>query len=230
MTRAAGRQAARKGTPRQPVVSDEEARDIGMSPRQSPDGSPIPGKDLHVTSPQTHATEPPIQAHKPPFRGMMAHGVPAETEDYEHHDRTPMGSALPDRVTKPAEPRPVIPIPVYVVEGPEAGGRALLRAVVRRLTLPAVGSADPIQVAGQDSTMKKIRILNEDTSHAGRWAHELSNLVSLQGALIPISPAAGQRTYLEIETQDSVYAISNDSGSPIISVIIEYDARGQVVK
>ena len=227
MTRASGR----KHGPRAPVVPNTPEGDyIGMSDRQSPDGSPIPGRDLHVTNPPVQETKPPVQAPKPPHRGMMAHGVPAMEGEYAHHDRAPDGpQAVPQRPGKVKEPQPVIPVPVYVVEGPNSGGRALLRAVVRRITCPAAG-IDPVLVAGEDSTMKKVRILNEDATHAARWASELSNLVSGAGALVPIAPAAGQGSYLEIETQEAVYIVSNDSGNPIVSVIIEYDARGKVVK
>lgn len=217
MSRAAGRRQTRNG----PRPGTPEGRDIGLSALQDPDGSPIPGKDLHISNPAVRVHEPAVGPAKPPFRGMMAHGVPPE--EVPHHAK---GDTRGHETTRHKQGQakghdPAPPVPVYLVSGPEAGEHPIRRTVIRRLTLPAAGT-DPIQLVGENEVTVEVQLLNEDSSHHGRFSGELSNLASGQGAIIPKAATS----YLKLVGQNTLYGVSDDSGTPIISVIITYDARG----
>lgn len=223
MTRAAGRRDV-KNNPRtaQVVPGSPEGRDIGLSALQSPSGSPIPGQDLHITNPPVRPQDPAVGPAKPPFRGMMAHGVPPL--EVPHHDRAETRGHETTRHKTGGKDRrdQAPPVPVYLVSSPDAGEHPIRRTVVRKLQLPAASTADPIQIVGENELIVEVKLLNEDQTHHGRFSGELSNLVSGQGALIPKAATS----YLTIPGQNTLYACSDDSGTPIISVIITYDAQG----
>lgn len=221
MSRATGR----KHGPRQPVIEPgtPAGDDIGLSARRSPSGSPIPGKDLHVINPAVTYVEPATGPDKPPFRGIMAHGVPPELTEH-HAAGDTRGHETQRHRTKAAKDPEPRPVPVYLAASPETGENPLRRVVVRKLTLPVVGVSDPVQIVGEDATIIEVLILNEDSTHHGRFSGELSNLASGQGAIIPKAATS----YTKLVGQNTLYAVSDDSGNPVISVVITYDAsKGQ---
>jgi hypothetical protein len=153
---------------------------------------------------------------------MMAHGVPPEEVPHHAKGDTRGHETTRHRAGKATATDPAPPVPVYLVSGPEAGANPIRRTVIRRLTLPAAGTADPIQVVGENETIIEVLFLNEDSAHHGRFSGELSNLASGQGAIMP----KGATSYTKIVGQNTLYAISDDSGTPAVSFLITYDARG----
>lgn len=209
MTRAAG-----KHGPRNPALTPEQARELGI-----PTTGTIPGGTTHLVNPVLPPpTKPGVPAKRDEFREDMAHGVPP---DEYHHDReAPDGS--PRGAYKPTyaktEPSP-IPVPVYIVE---AGGRRQRKqATVRRVQIPAAGG-EPVRVGGDDRTLIAVKLLNEGVTNATgvRFAHDIASLSGTNaGALLPNS----MTSYLKIETQSDLWLISDDSNTPYVSVVIEFE-------
>lgn len=169
MTRSKGRNS----TPRQPVVPDTPAGDyIGESDRQKPGprpyNSPIPGGSTggpHIGNQPTVRQKVPVPEWKPEFRGMMAHGVPAENHTSHEHAEHTRG---PDNVKairphyEDATPRGMPPVPVYLV--PKAGGARPLHTLAGdKFLVPAKGTA-AIRIAGRDHDRQYLCILNETAS------------------------------------------------------------------
>jgi hypothetical protein len=212
MSRAQGK----KNTPREVSVTPEsaEGRNIGLSDRQLGTPSPIPGGDQHLLNRQTMRQKAPIPAPKPEYRGMMAHGVPAGTHSaHERADAMRGPNATHDPKPRyhkaPEEPAP---IPVKIVSN--GNGDTFRTASPYHFTLPAQGS-DPIRLCGRDYSRKEVHLLNESSSSNIRFATRPSDLNNNGGALLPWPT----NSYLKIETQDELYAVSADTGTPIISVI-----------
>jgi hypothetical protein len=221
MSRASGR----KNLPRAPQVSPDtpEGRDIGESARQDPAGSPIPGLTGNIANYETVRRAVPVGEPLDEFRGMMAHGVPHEehpTEERAQMERE--GSLAQHRPHKPPEPAKGAPrppaIPVYLVE--EGGGPATFRtSSPRHITVPASTGADPVRVCGRNLDRVRIGLLNEDTSNNIRFAQRPSDLVNGGGALLPW-PA---NSYQWFHTQDELYALSAGSGTPLLSIVEEFE-------
>lgn len=208
MTRGHG-----KHTHRQRDLTPAQDAEYGIEPERD-----IPGGDTHLINRQVLKQDVPAPEKLASHRGMMAHGVPPhEFEDRKHPGKqkapqVPHYADLPK--TRPA-------IPVVIVE--EAGGSKPLRsAAPQSYTLPAAGG-DPVHVCGQDPTRREILLLNESQSSNIRFAQRLGDLANGGGALLPWP----SNSYLKLETQDDLYAISADSGTPALSVIQVFELQGQ---
>ena len=210
MTRASGR----RGTPRDPGA------EFGSWDKGIPGG--IRHNDRN--KPVEHA-EPPRKEQLEPFRGMMAHGVPPA--DVGHYNRE-----MAEAARHPYHPGhtptavKVSPVPVYVVEG-GAGAKPLAEAAYHHITLPAAGS-EPVSICGQDDDRSLVQLLNESTTHNGRFGQlsdliwDAANATIIGGAILP-QAATG---YTVIRTQRPLYGISADSTPISISVILEFEVQG----
>lgn len=219
-----GRASGRKNLPRAPQITPDEpeGREIGESARQDPAGSPIPGLTGNIVNYETVRHKVPVGEPLPEFRGMMAHGVPPEDSTTEERAQAERGGNAPHRPSRPpegAKPRAVPPaVPVYIVE--QADGPSTYRSSSpRHIQVPASTGADPVRVCGRSLNRVRIGLLNESTSSDIRFAQRPSDLVAGGGALLPW-PAS---TYQWFHTQDEMYAVSADSGTPLLSVIEEYE-------
>ena len=180
------------------------------------------GKNHNDANPVPPHEIPPDKEGLEYFRGMMAHGVPPqevgvyhrEMQDHARHPYEPEYAQLPLSIT---------PVPVYVVA---AGGGPKPRAesTLRHITVPAAGS-EPVPVCGADLTRSIVQLLNEDTTHNCRFGPlavlqwDAANSKVTGGARLP----ANATGYTVIRTQRPLYVVSEDSGTPSISIILEYE-------
>ena len=188
----------------------------------------IPGGIRHVdANPDALATvaRPAVAEPLEEFRGMMAHGVPPqsgehyqrEMADHARHPYQPEYEKLPPEIT---------PVPVYVVEE-AAGPRPLAHASTRHIIAPAAGS-EPVSVCGQDVTRFLVQMLNEDTTHNCRFGTldnlqwDPANSKITGGARLP----AGATGYTVVKTQGPLYVVSEDSSTPALSIILEFEIAG----
>ena len=212
MSRAGGR----KGTGRTP------------DPQYGSFGKGIPGGIRHVdANPNALATvaEPAVAEPLEEFRGMMAHGVAPgtgehyqrEMQDHARHPYQPEYEDLPPGIT---------PVPVYVVES-GAGPRPLAHASTRHIIAPAAGT-EPVSVCGQDINRFLVQMLNEDTTHNCRFGQladlqwDSANSKITGGARLP----AGATGYTVVKTQGPLYVVSEDSNTPALSIILEFEITG----
>lgn len=202
MSRAHG-----KHTGRQPALSPQQDAEYGIEPARQ-----IPGGETHLVNRQVIRQEVPAPEPLAQFRGMMAHGVPP----HETRDRKPPGKQhpvpayAPEQKTRPA-------IPVYIVE--DAGGsRPLRSAAPQSITLEA-STGEARRLCGKDASRDSVLLLNESSSSDIRFAQRISDLVNGGGALLPWPG----NSYLRVRTQDELWAISADSGTPAVSVIQEFE-------
>ncbi len=204
------------------LESDIAAHERGPSMTHAPAfPAPLPDHAPHVHHPETPRDVPlDVGAAKPYYTGMMAHGVPAPVTNGGRP--TPPVQAR-GRMAATARPEPQHatpapdPIPVFIV--PEAAGsKPLARMAVRSVQAPVSGSR-PVQIAGRDLTRRRLRLLNEDATDGIRVG---VGPTTETGALLP----AGMTSYEAFDTQDDVWIVSNGSGTPRVSVIVEYDVAG----
>jgi hypothetical protein len=159
----------------------------------------------------------PVPVAKPEFRGN-AHGVqPGSFTTHERANamRGPDGAKTPQPAyAKPAE-KPPAPIPVRIVEEGQDSA-PLLTTSHRNYSAPAFGTADPIRLVGRNPQRKNVMLLNEDATNGARFASTLSVLgIQTHGSYLP--PA--MTSYLKLDTQDELYAISNTGTAPSISIV-----------
>lgn len=207
MTRAAG-----KHGPRHAQLTPEQERELGIDTRE------IRGGVTHLVNPVLPPpTRPAVPAERPEFRGDMAHGVPPEETTVKRDD--------PGAKRKPYQPEyakpeiPPVPVPVYIVE--PGGRKQRKQATVRRVQVPAAES-EPVRVGGDDRTLIAVKLLNEGvTSATGvRFAHDITSLNGANsGALLPNA----MTSYLKIETQSDLWLVSDDTNTPYVSVVIEFE-------
>lgn len=224
-----GRASGRKNTPRNPQLFGDtpEARDIGESPLQDPAGSPIPGLTGNIVNYETVRQRPAtVQPNESfdEYRGMMAHGVPNDSETTNQRALHEQGPLLADQRTEvklhQAQVRPA-PIPVYQVE-PEGGPRVFRSASPRALTVTAYDK-DAVRVAGWNPRRNRIGFLNEDGTTAIRVAKRITDLSGITstnshfGSLLP----ANTTSYIWLETQDELFAVNVTSGTSVTLSIIE---------
>jgi len=229
MSRAQGRKMPR------PVTVDPngpEGREIGMSDRTVAAPSPIPGGETHIVNHPTIRQRVPVPDSPAEYGAMEAHGVPpsdATFRDRAESERGP-NSHAPVRVSPAAKPvkRPD-PVPVYVVA--EGGGtRPLKVAIPRHVTVPGFNK-DPVPLVGQDIKRTKVRLMNADTANDIAIGHDLSALVldpgnankAIGGAIIP----HGMTGYMDIETQDELWAIALTASTAVtLNIIMETSVPG----
>lgn len=209
-SRAGGRHGSKTG--REPVVDPNSplGHGYGLSDKQ------IPGGDIHIVNPETVQQKVPAKEQLPEFRGIMAHGVPPER--FDHVDREKPGKPYVPEYTK-QEVRQS-PVPVFIVQT-EGGPQPLRVSSPRSITVPASGS-EPVHLCSRDGTRARILLLNESTSSDIRFASTLGALASGTGALLPWPG----NSYLTLHTQDHLWAVSKDSGTPVLSIIEEYEIPG----
>jgi hypothetical protein len=224
MGRAVGKHKGRR--PASVAVDPEspEGRQLGMSPRTQGVPSPIPGGRPHIGNAPVVRQQVPIEDAKPEYRDLNAHGVPpgsGTTRERAEAERGPntIHNAPPQHHQPVDKPHP---IPVYVVQ--DSGPTVIRSAAPRHFTLPAASGAaagDPVRICGRDHTRTEVMLLNESTSSDIRFAQRPDDLTNGGGGLLPW-PA---NSYVTVKTQDELYAISKDTGTPTISVIQIYERK-----
>lgn len=223
MTRAHGRKNATRAVQPGEIDPDSpEGQGLGMSNRNQGYPSPIPGGRTHITNAETMRREPPTADAGPEVKPINAHGVPPGTHTSRERaeaERGPNSShnIKPPAPRAPGTPTPV-PVPVYIVADQDAMD-TWASGTMRWITVPSTaGSSDGTpwaRVAGRNPKRVELLILNESTSSNIRIAQRPSDLANGGGALIPKSMGS----YLKLKTQDEVYAVSADSGTPVLSII-----------
>ena len=215
MSRACGKHSPRK--PESVSIDPEspEGRQLGMSPRTQGVPSPIPGGRPHIGNAPTVRQRPAIPDAKGETRDLNAHGVPPgtattrERAELERGPNTVHQNAQPPNT--PVTDRPA-PIPVYLVQ--DSKPEVVRSAAPHHFVLQA-STGEPVRLCGRDLTRSSVLLLNESTSSDIRFAQRPADLGNGGGALLPWP----SNSYLRLETQDELYAISKDSGTPTISVI-----------
>ena len=225
--RASGRKRVRTGEVVHEVQHDSydpgpgsgEGDAIGESPLTDPAGSPIPGGQNHIVNYETKARPVPSPAPPPAYDGMMAHGVPAEPRSDAGQIAAERGAGrkAPRPVTEEVPRRPAA-VPVYLVEG-EGGPKVLRTANPTQVTIPNTAS-DPKLIAGINPGRSRLLLLNEDATTSVRFAKTQAELTSGGGALL----VKGQASYVVLETQDELYALTVSATlTVVVSVIEEYE-------
>jgi hypothetical protein len=217
------RAEGRKHSPRPVVIEPDsgEGREMGMSDRMQGYPSPIPGGKVHLVNAETMREKIPVPDSEPEITDLNAHGVQPGTSTSRERAEIERGPNTIHERTPPRRPsvaskRPE-PVPVYIVEDASPG--SVLRAnAPRHFTLPAAGG-EPQRLVGKDRNRVRVLLLNESTSSDIRFAATLTDLTGGGGALLPWP----NNSYLTLETQDELYAISADSGTPAISIISEFE-------
>lgn len=203
--------------------------DIGMSRRQAGGVSPIPGGRDHITNAPTIRQEPAVAVSEPEHGGMMAHGVPPDAHTFTERAEGERGpNSFKPHVPEFKKPAPAVrPIPVSVVE-PAWGDRALRTLAADTFTIPAAGSA-AVRIAGRDHARSHILLLVETMPGAAgaaptgvRIDHEIGNLDVGKGALV----SAQNNSYLKLDCNDEMFAVSNDGSAVTLSVIFLYGVQG----
>ena len=219
MGRAQGKRTPRgvldslTGGPGGTELSGGEERELGIG-----DERDIPGGAQarpHIGNPEAERQPVPVPAHEWPYRrALLAHGVPP---DGLHHDREVHGRPEGGQHGHPDYHLPVpapSAVPVYIVE--RAGQKDSLRtASPRMVTCPASTAAEPVRVCGRNADRIEIQLLNESQSSNIRFGHDLAVLAAGRGALLPWP----SNSYVTVKTQDELFAISADSGTPALSIV-----------
>lgn len=218
MSRAHGKHGPRKPAAIAIDPESPEGRQLGMSPRTQGVPSPIPGGRPHISNAPTVRQDVPIEDARPEFHDMNAHGVPpgtATTRERAEVERGPNSVHLapPGHDKRTERPHP---IPVTVVQ--DTRDNVIRSAAPRHFQLQA-STGDAVRICGRDHSRTAVLILNESTSSDIRFAQRPSDLVNGGGALLPWPG----NSYLRLDTQDELYAISKDSGTPVISVISVFE-------
>lgn len=199
--------------------NSDEGRGLGMSDRMAGGPSPIPGGKVHIVNADSMRQRTPVPDSRPEITDLNAHGVPPEAHTVRERAETMRGPndfrpLVPEYAATERGPEPV---PVYVVEN-ASGPRALRTSAPRHIQLQA-STGDAVRLCGRDSTRSRVLLLNESTSSNIRFAHKIADLNAGGGALLPWP----SNSYLTLTTQDELYGISADSGTPTISIIQEFE-------
>ncbi len=231
MSRASGR----KNLPREPVLPDDppddaQGREIGESARQNPAGSPIAGLTGNIVNYPTVRQQPATGESFDEYRGIMAHGVPNDSETTNQRGLQEATGTIARQRQPPTPPqfaaeRPApAPVPVYITT-PAAGGRLLGTSATAKVNVPASGS-DPVRIAARDFGRTDMLILVETAAGASgaaptgiRVDKSIAELNAGFGALV----RAGAVSYLKLgNQQDEMFAVSNDGSPCTLSVIYLY--------
>lgn len=228
MSRAAGKH---RNPPRGAAVPDvdpnsAEGQGLGMSDRMQGYPSPIPGGQTHIVNAPSVRREPPVADSRPEVLPLNAHGVAPGTytsKERAEAERGPNSShsikeAAPE---PPLTPTPV-PVPVYIVADQDTTD-TWTTGTMRHITTPNTSNDPPwVRVAGRNPKRVELLLMNESSSSDIRLAQRPSDLQNGGGALLPW-PA---NSYLKLKTQDEVYAVSADTGTPLLSIIEVFDTEG----
>lgn len=216
MARAHGKHTQRK--PDSVAVDPDSplGRELGMSQRTQGVPSPIPGGRPHIQNAPVVRQQVAVPDSKPEITNLNAHGVPPGTATSREraesmrgpnsvHQRSPQ--APPPLMERPA------PIPVYVVQDDRP--EVIRSAYPHTFNVPGNVGNDPVRICGRDPGRKYVMILNESTAHNIRIAQRPSDLGNGYGALIPWP----SNSYVKIDTQDELWALSADTVAAQVSVI-----------
>lgn len=159
---------------------------------------------------------------KPYYSAGMSHGVEADPKHGGRPAPLPTERAEMEANAVSHEARYLRrpdPVPVYIVSEAQ-GNRPLTRSVLTNKIVQALG-ADPTLLVGKDPKRTSVKLLNESTSIAARLTFDPG--VGALGALLPSS----MTNYLEIKTQDEIWAVCASGSAAInISIINEYGVPG----
>lgn len=221
-----GRSKGKHDTQRTTAIEPGTAagRGIGLSARQSSDGSPIPGGRPHLGNASTVRQSVPVPDPRPEFRGDMAHGVqpgPGTAHERAEAMQGPNTAHDPRPVFRSPGQGPPPPVPVYVVSTPNAMSQ-MRDSSMRRYTVAATGG-EPTHLLGTNSDRTEVMLLNEDATHPILIASTKAN--TGQATSIAVLPK-GMASYLCLKTQGDLWAISSDSGTPTISIIEVFSKDG----
>jgi len=186
------------------------------------DLSPIPGGISHLGNAPTVRQHAAVGDEAPRNNeGMMAHGVPPSdhtTLERAEAERGPNDTKDPAPKYRPLPKRPPA-IPVEIVHG-----RKIRSVSTSTYTIPAQGSA-AVRICGRDYTRTHLLLLVETAAGAAgaaptgiRFDHEVSELDVNKGALL----RAGAVSYLKLECNDELFAVSNDGSACTLSVVMLY--------
>lgn len=217
MSRARGKHTERHVPGVSEVDEDPEARDVGASSRTQGIPSPIPGGRPHLLNPPTIRQNVPVADAKPEIRGVNAHGVLPGTHTTRERAEFMRGpNDLKPIVPhyRPGDPREPV-VPVRVVQEASTTIRA---AAPHHITLNA-STGEPKRLCGTDPNRVEVLLLNEDASSNVRFAYEIGGLSGGGGAML----AKAMTSYLRLSTQDELWALSADTGTPIVSIIQVFD-------
>lgn len=210
-----------KHTPRQDAIQpNTPAGDgIGASDRMQGTPSPIPGGKVHITNAPAMRQRVEIPDSRPEIKDLNAHGVTPGTHTARDRADAMRGPNTPDQPHIPAyhaSPVEPVPVPVRVVQ--DRTSTVVRFAAPHSFTLQA-STGEPVRLCGQDPNRVDILILNESTSSDIRFATRQAELTAGGGALLPWPG----NSYLRLGTQDELWAISADAGTPRVSIIQEFE-------
>ena len=216
-----GRARGKHNTRLPEILPDSgEGREIGMSERTQGIPSPIPGGRSHIINPETMREKIPVPDSPPEIKDINAHGVEPDTHTSRERadmERGPNSFHGPRVEVVEDTGHKTLPVPVYIVE--QAGGPAVFRSASPRHFSVQASTGEAVRLCGRDPKRVRVGLLNESTTSDIRFAQNPADLVNGGGALLPWP----SNSYVWLETQDELYAISKDSGTPTISVIQEFD-------
>jgi hypothetical protein len=200
---------------------------LGVSKRTMGAPSPIPGGEEHIVSPQSFRNRVPApNANEiPDTPDQNAHGVPPGSHHGFTRAQLMRGKAAGrDADLFYADTRtPVRPIPVFVVESDDK--QPVYRtASPRNLVAPVTGTdtASLPRLCGRNPERRYVLLLNESTNSDARIAQRPSDLLGGGGALLTYA----SNSYLKIETQDELYAVSVTGTAATISIIEVFEQKG----
>lgn len=191
---------------------------IGASSRMQAEPSPIPGGKVHLENAPTIRQRTPVPDSPAEIKDLNAHGVtPADHTARERAEfqRGPnaVRPIVPAYSAPAAEP---VPVPVRVVQ--QRSPVIVRFAAPHSITLQA-STGEPVRLCGQDPNRVDILLLNESTSSDIRFATRQAELTAGNGALLPWPG----NSYLRLTTQDELWAISADTGTPRVSIIQTFE-------
>jgi hypothetical protein len=219
VTRAKGKHTERHVPGVSEFDEDPEARAVGASSRTQGIPSPIPGGRPHLLNAPSVRHNVPVADSQQEVRGVNAHGVLPHTHTTRERAEWMRGPndlrpLIPHY--RPGEPRePVVPVRII-----QAASTTLRSAAPHHFVLNAVGG-EPKRVCGTDPNRVEVLLLNEDSSSTIRFGALYGDLSGGGGALLQKS----MTSYLRLSTQDELWAISTDSGTPTLSIIQVFDRQ-----
>jgi hypothetical protein len=195
-----------------------EGDSIGASDRMSSEPSPIPGGRVHLENAVVTRQRTPVPDSPPEIKDLNAHGV--QPEDHTARERAEFMRGPND--VRPIVPRydapaaEPVPVPVRVVQ---QRSPVIVRFAAPHSFALQASTGEPVRLCGQDPNRVDILILNESSSSDIRFATRQAELTAGNGALLPWPG----NSYLRLTTQDELWAISADSGTPRVSVIQTFE-------